>query len=58
MLSSSIKQVMREEEKGGKAIEDEEVNATPTMSILHPHPPTYTITGTDGRHHDMMMLEI
>lgn len=30
----------------------------PPIVTCHPHPPTYIIPGTYGRHHDMMMIMV
>ncbi|KAJ5202457.1 hypothetical protein N7449_004536 [Penicillium cf. viridicatum] len=30
----------------------------PPIVTCHPHPPTYIIPGTRGRHHDMMMIMV
>lgn len=38
--------------------EEEEVDAKPPIVTCHPHPPTYTIPGTRGIHHDMMMIMV
>ena len=39
-------------------IKSREVDAMPRIVTYHPHPPTYIISGTCGRHHDMMMIMV
>jgi hypothetical protein len=37
--------------------EEDEERKAPSVTY-YPHPPTYIIPGTGGRHHDMMMIMV